>query len=103
MLEKLTLFGAISPVTLVAKNLWVCSQEKSYFKMLGLSLSSKLHWSPYNISITNTASKKIGALIRCMKIFHLRLHFICINLPYGFAWNTVLISRLMLVAANWIC
>ena len=42
-------------------------EEKSSFKMLGLTFSSKLDWSSYIISIANTASKKIGALIRSMK------------------------------------
>ena len=42
-------------------------EEKSSFKMLGLTLSSKLNWGSYIVSITKTASKKIGALIRSMK------------------------------------
>ena len=42
-------------------------EEKSSFKMLGLTFSSKLDWSSYIISIAETASKKIGALIRSMK------------------------------------
>ena len=42
-------------------------EEKSSFKMLGLTFSSKLVWGSYIISITKTASKKIGALIRSMK------------------------------------
>ena len=42
-------------------------EEKSSFKMLGLTLSSKLDWSSYIISIAKTSSKKIGALIRSMK------------------------------------
>ena len=41
--------------------------EKSSFKMLGLTLSSKLDWRSYIISIAKTASKKIGALICSMK------------------------------------
>ena len=41
--------------------------EKSYFKMLGLTFSSKLNWGLYIFSIAKTASKKIGALIRSMK------------------------------------
>ena len=44
-------------------------EEKSSFKMLGLTFSSKLDWDSYIISIAKTASKKIGALIRSMKIF----------------------------------
>ena len=42
-------------------------EEKSSFKMLGLTFSSKLGWSSYIISIAKTASKKIGALIHSMK------------------------------------
>ena len=39
-------------------------EEKTSFKMLGLTFSSKLDWGSYIVSI---ASKKIGALIRSMK------------------------------------
>ena len=42
-------------------------EEKSSFKMLGLTFSSKLDWGSYIISIAKTASKKIEALIRSMK------------------------------------
>ena len=42
-------------------------EEKSSFKMLGLTFSSKLVWDSYIISIVKTASKKIGALICSMK------------------------------------
>ena len=42
-------------------------EEKSSFKMLGLTFSSKLDWGSYIISIAKTVSKKIGALIRSMK------------------------------------
>ena len=38
-------------------------EEKSSFKITGLTFSSKLYWGPYIISIAKTASKKIGALI----------------------------------------
>ena len=38
-------------------------EEQSTFKMLGLTLSSKLAWGSYMIFIIKTASKKIGALI----------------------------------------
>ena len=39
-------------------------EEKSPFKMLGLTFSSELDWGSYIITIAKTASKKIGALIR---------------------------------------
>ena len=42
-------------------------EEKSSFKMLGSTFSSKLARGSYIISITKTASKKIGALICSMK------------------------------------
>ena len=42
-------------------------EEKTSFKMLGLTFSSKFNWGSYIVSIAKTASKKIGALIRSMK------------------------------------
>ena len=42
-------------------------EEKSSFKMLGLTFPSKLDWGSYIMSIAKTASKKIGALIRSME------------------------------------
>ena len=42
-------------------------EEKSSFKMLGFTFSSKLDWGSYRISIAKTAPKKIRAFIRSMK------------------------------------
>ena len=42
-------------------------EEKTYFKMLGLTFSSKLDWGSYIVSTAETASKKIRALIHSMK------------------------------------
>ena len=42
-------------------------EEKTSFKMLGLTFFSKLDWGSYIVSIAKTASKKIGTLIRSMK------------------------------------
>ena len=42
-------------------------EDKTSFKMVGLTFSSKLDWGSYIVSIAKTASKKIGALIRSMK------------------------------------
>ena len=42
-------------------------EEKSSFKMLGLTFSCKLDWSSYIISIAKTAAKKNGALIHSTK------------------------------------
>ena len=43
-------------------------EEKTCFKLLGLTFSSKLDWGSYIVSIAKTSSKKIGALIRSMKL-----------------------------------
>ena len=42
-------------------------EEKSSFKMLGLTFSSKLDWGSYIVSIAKNTSKKTGALIHSMK------------------------------------
>ena len=42
-------------------------QENSSYKMLGLTVFSKLDGGSYIISIAQTASKKIGSLVRSMK------------------------------------
>ena len=42
-------------------------EEKTPFKMLGLTFSCKLDWGSYIVSIAKTASKIIGALICSMK------------------------------------
>ena len=42
-------------------------EEKSSFKILGLTFSSKLDWGYYIISTAKTASKRIGILICAMK------------------------------------
>ena len=44
-------------------------EEKTSFKMLGLTFTSKLDWGSYIVSIAKTVSKKIGALIRSIKFF----------------------------------
>ena len=44
-------------------------EEKSSFKMLGLTFSSKLDWRSFIISIAKTSSKKIGASKFVLLIF----------------------------------
>ena len=65
------------------------------------TFSSKLNWCSFVISIAKTVSKKIGALIHtlirsldsfCESLVLLRLLFISINVPYGLAWNAVVMS-----------
>ena len=66
-------------------------EEKSSFKMLGFTFSGL---GLLIISIVKTASKKIGALISSMK-FLLSLLCVSISLTYGHAWNTVVMSGLV--------
>ena len=53
-------------------------EEKSSFKMLELTFSSKLDSGSYIISIAKTASEKIGALICSTKFLSLE---VAVNLP----------------------
>ena len=62
-------------------------EGKSCFKILGFTISFKVDWVSYIISMAKSASKKIGALI----------------LPYSLAWNTIVMSGLVLLVATWIC
>ena len=48
-------------------------EEKTSFKMVGLTFPSKLNWSSYIASIAKTASKKIGALIHSIKFLSLEV------------------------------
>ena len=63
-------------------------QEKSSFKMLGLTFSSKLDWGSCMISIAETTSKKIGALLHSMK-------FLFPEVALYHVWNTVVTSGLV--------
>ena len=74
-------------------------EEKSSFKMLGLTFFSKFDWCFYIISIAKTVSKKIGALIHSIK-FLLRLLCFSINIPYIHLWNTVVTPGLVLLVAT---
>ena len=63
-------------------------EEKSSFKMLGLTFHSKLDWGSYIISIAKTASKEIGALTRSIK-------FLSPKVALYLYKSTVLLSRLV--------
>ena len=81
-------------------------EEESSYKKLGLTFSSKLDWGSYIVSIAKTASKKIGALIRSMKFFLLRLLCISINLPYCchvWAGSPSCYLELLDKVQKWIC
>ena len=65
--------------------------------MLELNFSSNLDWGWYIISIVQTASENIGTFNCSVKFFALRLLCISVNLPHCHAWNTVVLSGLVLL------
>ena len=68
LLEKLNQFDQSTNIGVIDVKMDLCVlEEKSSFKMLRLTFSSKLDQGFYIISITKTASKKVVALIRSMK------------------------------------
>ena len=67
-------------------------EEKSSFKMLQLTFSSKLDWGSYSISIAKTASKKIGALICSMKLLSPEVALYLCKSTIWNVWNTVVTS-----------
>ena len=68
MLEKLSLLDRSNNTGAIdVKMDGSLLEEKSSFKMLGLTFSSTLDWGFYIISIANIVSKKVGALIHSMK------------------------------------
>ena len=78
-------------------------EENSSFKMLELTFSSKLDWGSCIICLSKTASKKIGSVIRSMAFLFPEVALYLINLPYGYVWNTVVVSGLVLLVATWNC
>ena len=78
-------------------------EEKSSFKMLGLTFSSKLDWGSYIISIAKTASKKIGALIRSMAFLSPEVALFLYKSTIAHVWNTVAMSGLVPLIATWNC
>ena len=71
MLRKISWFRLVGLITnnisIYVKMNGSVHEEKSSFKVLGLTFSSKLDWGSYIISIAKTTSKNIGALICYMK------------------------------------
>ena len=72
-------------------------EEKSYFKMLGLTFSSKLDWASYIISVAKTASKKIGTLVCSMKFLSPEV----VLYVYNMAMHGILLSCILLSCLGW--
>ena len=51
--------------------------------------------------LLNLSPRKLEPWFVLWSFFLLRLLCISINLPYGHAWNTAVMSRLVLLAATW--
>ena len=62
-----------------------------------------MDWGSYIISIAKSATRKTGALIRSMNFLSPEVALISINLPYSLAWNAVVMSGQVLLAATWNC
>ena len=78
-------------------------EEKSSFKMLGLTFSSKLDWGSCIISIAKIGSKKIGALIRSMKFLSPEVALYLYKSTIRHVWNTIVTSGLVPLVATWNC
>ena len=78
-------------------------EEKTSFKMLGLTFSSKLDWGSYIVSIAKTASKKIGALIRSLKFLSPEVALYLYKSTIRPCMNTAVMSELVLLVATWNC
>ena len=79
-------------------------EEKSSFKMLGLTFSSKLNWVSYIICIARTASKKIEALICSMNFLSPEVAlYLYKSTIHACVWNTVVRFGLVPLDATWNC
>ena len=78
-------------------------EEKFFFKMQGLTFSSKLDWGSCIISIAKIGSKKIGALIRSMKFLSPEVALYLYKSTILHVWNTVVTSGLVPLVATWNC
>ena len=76
-------------------------EEKSSFKMLGLTFSSKLDWDTSMISIAKTASKKSGVLISSMKFLSPEVDLYLYKSTVAHAWNTVVMYGLVPLIGTW--
>ena len=81
-------------------------EEKSSFNMLELTFSLKLDWGSYINSIAKTEIKlQVNwSLDSFYEVFFL-LRLLCIstNLPYGHAWNTVVMYGMVLLVVTLNC
>ena len=82
---------------------WSVLEEKSSFKMLGLTFFSKLDWGSYIIFIAETSSKKIGAVIHSMNFLSPEIALYLCKCTICPCVDTFLTSGLVLLVATWSC
>ena len=86
---------------------WYVFVEKCTFEMLGFSFSSKLDWGSYIISIAETASKKIGALVFSINFLSsevpLYVYIFAIQPCMEYCWYTGLYLEMLSNQQKWIC
>ena len=68
----------------------------------GLPFSCKLRWGSYSLSIAKAACYKIESLVRQWSFFLLSLLIISINQLRNLAWDTIFMTRLVLLVTLWI-
>ena len=78
-------------------------EEKLSFKMLVVTCSSELVWGSYIISISKTASKKIGVLIGSVKFLSHEVALYLYKSTICHVWNTVVTSGLVPQVSTWNC
>ena len=83
---------------------WVCSWMDESVRILGLTFSSELDWCSYIISyFLKQPPRKLEPWFVLSSFFLLRLLFISINLPCSHAWNTIVMTGMVLLVAAWNC
>ena len=103
-LEKFDLFhlrGLITPVLLIWKWTGLFLKKNNLLR----DFLSLVNWIGILILslLLKLLPRKMDPWLDPWSFFYLRLLFISINLPFGLAWNTVVMSGLVLLAATLIC
>ena len=78
-------------------------EEKSSLKMLELTFLSKMDWTLTLSLLLKLPPRKLEPWFVLWSFFLLRFLCISINLPYNLAWNTAVMSGLVLQVATWNC
>ena len=106
MLEKLNWFHLTSLVTLIVlmwKYMCLFLRKNQLLRCWGwLSLQNWIRALTLSL-LLKLPPRKLEPWFVLWSFFLLRLLCISVNLPYNHAWNTVVMSRLVLLVATWNC